>query len=308
MAANSFTLVMDNTSDATFRAWRDTLIAQLDAHLNSGVNGWSRTADTGQVVVGAGSRVGASAGVGVNAGNYVCYQHVAAGKQTWIVRVDFCATAATTPGIGIVVGQATDGAGNVTGTQKSPRLGATNTLTNDTVSRVCLLSSGDGRFALATLLDSTASTHGIHCVTFERSVDAAGALTDDGVFVTLSDGSGRHGDSTVNGAGINVYVPQAGGVPNSEARLIAPLTNNASMAMGGSVGLAPVIPLGPGPKYPSRNLLVHHSADFVRDTQHSITVYGAARNYYILGPNWPFSVGAGSANAFASGRLAMLYE
>ncbi len=294
MSANLFTMAFDNiTSDAQFRTWVAILIAQIDA-----IPGWTRASDTGQI--------NTSTAVRSNnvLTNYAVWR-TDDGLSNIYVRLDFTnpGGGASYAGLGVEVGFSTNGAGTITGTQTTGRIGMLTNVSNETAVRNSIISGAAGRLSFAIGLNATNLTS-CHLFSIERSRDAAGVTTADGVLVF---GGGGNGSFTPNGFANWLYLPTSGGVPTMESRGTAILTNSSSTVFGTTVALSPIIPLAGSAQNPGVNLLAYHNTDFTRDSQVTVSIYGVNRNYYIIGPNWPSQVGCGGT-AYTNGRLAMVYE
>lgn len=291
MAATTFSVTFDNTTDTTFRTWVAAVLMQMDA-----LTGWTRTSDTGQINTGTATR-SASAAV-----NYAVWK-TTSGLTTIYVRMDFANPGGSGfPGMAITVGYSTDGAGSITGTQATPRMGLATNATGEAVSRTCVISGAAERFALAMNVTSPNNINS-HLFSVERSVDAAGAYVAGGLTAIACNGSSFTPNATAN----MIYLPESGGLPNMESRLPAILTNAGSSAFGSTIGFSPVIPLAGSAQNPGINFLVYHVSDFSAFATPTIAVYGTNRVYYCLGNNLSASVGISGVTA-TNGRLAMLFE
>ncbi len=306
MATATSSISFSNASDAAFRLWVADILAKIDAF-----PGWTRSSDTGQVNTATCTRSNSAAT------NYAVWQSNDGGT-TFYVRIDFANTSNSGyPGMGVTIGYATNGAGSITGTQALPRYGLNGFLdSNEATARTFLYSGANGRMCFCTAINAT-NVGATQFISVERSRDAAGAATNDGVIFVMAAGQQLLPVQPVGGQsarGICHYLPASGGIPNAEFQLPCIMTNNPSTAFGSVVALMPVIPLAGSAQNAGINQLIHHSADFTRDTQHGISVYGTSRNFYIIGPNIFQFAGAGDFYLNGPGRsnpntrLAMLYE
>lgn len=302
MSAASFTIAFDQTSDATYRAWVNAIHTQVTAL------GWVQTADTGQLNLSTGTR----AATATSGGNYLIYR-TNDGNTPIYVKLSFTGTATTLPCIGMQVGLGTDGAGNITGTQATELWYQGNNTASDTVARTCVISGDTGRLGLAINLNAT-SVQNSRVYVVERARDASGAVLTDGSFVACVLGgtstSFRAPSDSTTRWGYAQYVPASGGTPPYEINGFCALVTNAaagSSSYGGNAAACTWVPFAGGGKNPAIAFHVCAPADApARDTTTSITVYGTARTYYSLGPNFPQS--AAMLGATAATRLLILYE
>lgn len=287
MSATSFNLTLDNTSDATFRAW----VAAVDTQITT--LGWVHSTDTGQFNTSTGTR-------SITAGaNYIIYK-TNDGGTTIFLKIEFIGAGnLTLPGFAMSVGWATDGAGNLTGTLQTSRWvwGSTNHPVSDTTPRTCIISGSAGRLVMALCMNATTVANSI-LISVERSKDASGNDTNTAALCTMLGGGTSANFLSIGGAGATAaaqYLPSTGtATPSIEMLLPCILSNSAagSSAFGTTIGVGVPIPLAGSAQNPGTNILTVLNGDYpTRDSTATIAIYGTNHTYYAIGPNWTRSVG-----------------
>lgn len=196
------------------------------------------------------------------------------------------------PGLWIQVGTGTDGVGNLTGQVGAfIRVGTQNYVD---VAAKCIFSGEAGRISF--VLFFSAASCGI-AVNVERSRDASGNLTDEGVIVQTFGAYDK---------GFSQFIPKTGTIRAAASSLPAALPGGATtMAGGADVILAPLWPWGfDGQKQPGTGFLVYFGPDLTNDNPVPVSIYGANHTYY------PINQGGltGVVSGFATSTLAMRYE
>ena len=169
MPRQSYSAVLDHSTDAAFRAWGKQLSDAIGACL-------TKTADTGQVDWTTVTKPASNVYV------YEVYRFNDALQATAPVflRVEY-GTASSNPIVRITVGSATDGAGNLRGmtTAVMPSISTGNLSANPATTWVCYK---DGAFTLAWGMNTGPTNQPAGLWVVERSRDSAGASTGDGLF------------------------------------------------------------------------------------------------------------------------------
>jgi hypothetical protein len=168
--AAAFTMTFSNgaPTDAVFRAWGVLFNAKL------ALAGLVQTADTGQI-----NWTTVSTAVINTAAGYEIWRFNDTLQATAPVflKIEYGSGAATTgPSIWLTVGSGSDGAGNLTGIKSTRQQFTCATGAACT----CYVSGDTNRFVLA-VPNTAVSTSFL--VSFERTVDAAGAVTNEGVLL-----------------------------------------------------------------------------------------------------------------------------
>lgn len=302
MTTANVSIMPDSNTAANFRAGGSAFAAQLAAM------GLVQTADTGQIdwlTVGAPSFSDQLMGYEIWRFNDALQSTVPV-----YVRIEYrCGNSTTTKWvIWIKVGFGTDGAGNLTGTQVSTTyrlaMGDNATLLGNSS---CLFSGANNRIAFALFHGVSVLSVSMFC-SIERSKDANGADTGDGVIILAAQGGSGLGGYTR----FSQYLPVTGGVPNSESRWPAILSNNASSGFGTTLHMGVPIPLAGSMKNPGLGAMVYTVGDYAIATDITLSIYGANHIYRTLGNNWTYVAGVGSTLANNSGgqdsRIAIRWE
>lgn len=195
----------------------------------------------------------------------------------------------------INIGFATDGAGVITGTQRTAAISTQVGSASSALTLNSYWSGSTNRFILVDQIDhSTAAWSKI--VSVERTKDASGNDTSDGIVYAV------HGNSVM----VFGVLYATGGVPQTESRLLGLVTNTATSVYGSTVYAARVVPLAGQPLYPIKNMLVAKTQDFSNFSQYSLTVDGGSINYLVLNGN---IIAVGGANSVSSNaRVLMRYD
>lgn len=290
MATQTSTMVAQTNSTATMRPHVQFVEALLTAA------GWVQTADTGQT---AGSAFPAGSGTNISAG-YQIWRMADSLQGTAPVYVKFeFGTGATTNclSIWLTIGTGSDGAGNITGTL----LARTQTYGVAT-SGSTFSSYGSGTTSRATAwhLHTNATTQTTLMWNIERSKDATGADTTDGIIVNMIGGA--------VGANHQLYLPFAR-TARAELTNLCTIYNGGalgSLLSGSNTGFLPTFPIdASGPVNPGLNLLIYFNTDVAALSNVTINVRGTNRTYKTLGiPQGYILAIAG----YTSSAYAMLFE
>ena len=178
------------STDVVFSAW-----------CNAWINGWvasglTRTSDTGQFSGAAAFPAPGSGGVFIGSA-YAVFRFSDPLQATHPVffRIDFGTNGTARPALRLRVGKGTDGAGNISGvllTQVVNHAMAATPNYETATPYTHLASSGPGYFAFLGFVDHPGSTGGVqqnYPIIIERSRDANGDLTGDGLLVAASPGA-----------------------------------------------------------------------------------------------------------------------
>ena len=297
VSAPSFSLA--HGTDAEFRTWVGAIRTAI-----TGL-GLIRTTDTGQIDIATVARPT----VINTAMGYDIYRFADTLQATLpvFIKVEFGSGAtATHPALWITVGTGTDGAGTLTG-QVSTRqqiradgVGSTQThrFSGDTNRIVAMLTAG-----------SWGSNHLGFGV--ERSKDAAGDDTADGIIVQMTNYAGNH-------ACYQQFIPATGSIGILESGPMCPVLRRADAADTASDGtdigvFAATVLSRKGVESPGRNFFGYFNADLAAENAVAVSVYGDSQTIFPFGNVSRFGQscyyrtgGAPSNNAAAS--LAMRYN
>jgi hypothetical protein len=304
MTTANVNILPDSNTAANFRSAGAAINAQLSAM------GLVQTADTGQInwttVANPGSNVFAG---------YEIWRFNDALQATVpvFIRVEYWGSLSSGNHYAhkIQIGFATDGAGNITGTQKSALITAQgNAVFSGTFgSSACLFSGAAGRIALA-LFPSVSDPFVSMFWSVERSKDAAGVDNGDAVIIQVA--AGGNVANEANAPKAHLYLPFTGGVPNVQFKFPAIISNGPS-AFGGNVQMGIPFPIAGSVRNPGLGALIYNASDFSSLTDYAMSVYGASHTFKTLTDNWRYIAGVGSTpgNNIVVGeqtRLAMRWE
>lgn len=294
------TLLPSNSTNAMFRAW-----VQFVEDLLVTTGGWVVTGDTGQMTIATATAPG---GANTKVG-YRVYRMADALQATAPVylRIDYgSAAAAATPGMWWTIGQGSDGAGAITsvryngGASSSPNFANSGNSATGTYNSYG--SAGTGRVQMG-LFVGTTSTHGV-TVSLERSKDATGADTGDGVILM-----GTDAQQVASAVGISRWILLGTGAqPPLEKGLFYALSGNNPSAFGSDVGIGIPIPMRGVAQPPGLGYVVTRTSDFVAEAQFSVTIYGASHNFVHLNSMQGSVHVSGNPNADSTSRMCMRYE
>lgn len=175
MSLVQFSTPVSNANDTTFRAWGLELSTNLQAA------GLSKQVDTGQINW---ATVVKPVATNTSAG-YEIYS-LNDGYLPIFIKIEYGTnTSATNPQIWITVGQSSNGAGTLTGTTSNRgTICITSGWINDGSSYPTNIYVGTGVFWLAWKMGATGATSkGAGLIAIGRSVDTAGAITTEHVYI-----------------------------------------------------------------------------------------------------------------------------
>lgn len=290
MATATTNLVMRNNTDAEFRAWGSGISAQLAACF-----GWVKTADSGQIdwltVL--------KPALGTTKMGYEIWRFNDALQATAPVfmRIDFGSGAnAANPSLWFTFGNGTDGAGAI---QAGGLAEFQVTSGADGTSRTAYFSGTTGRGVFATGLN-VAAIAAVLVFSVERTKDATGADTADGVLITYNAGTG-----TAASSWRQVCYQIGVGSQGTENRLGFCMPSLGGGSDGVNITVYPQW-IGRGPFLPyGLNLFGYFTDDIVALNTIALTVYGAGHTYLPMGP----ILGGCVTNATAGkSTLLMRYE
>lgn len=254
--------------------------------------GWVQTADTGQINLATATRPSA-----LTYPSYMMFRMDDALQSTVPVFLKIEPGSGTSQGLAAMrftVGQATNGAGVISGNSTGAFTQANTGTVSVTTDKLMRASGAPNRFVAAMWIPSptTPAVQGSFVLSIERTHAVDGSDTADGVMVymkmTNTDGSAqpRH------------MVVQPPGVPNGlAAPSVAPVSTLEliSSIRGTSAGAFPVTPSSIRPILPAMNLLAYYNNDFASFVPVTINHFGTGHTYLPLG-NGGLS-GVGRANA-----------
>jgi hypothetical protein len=278
-----------NSSDANFRAWGLAVATKL------GQVGLVQTADAGQINW---TTVTAPGGADTYQG-YEIWRFADALQATapvfMKVQYGSGASNAANPGIRVVFGSGSDGAGNLTGVLSS-NLDSEATASAGAVT--AYWSGSTNRFAMAIMSSAVANQH---LMLFERSLDSLGAVTSEAV-LWLSKPSlsatvmselawdTATGDKTAVETTFGVLVPANGTGVTGTQIAVYPVFHQKGVFM-----------------FPGMNSMVYFNAAITANSQIAVPVYGASRVYMPLGSTVGITAGA-FRGAVTGTALMVRYE
>jgi hypothetical protein len=279
-----------NATDAQFRTW-----CQFFDNLLVTTGGWTHMADTGQANLTTIVRP-ASAG---QFNGYKVYTMADALNATHpvVMRLDFGWGGTTaTPALMVQIGTGSDGAGTITGSIAGPF-----TITNGTNSSATNnYGSADTNRVQFLMGISNTNVAGI-MFTLERTKDATGADTGDGLLLAWSNPTGPAAILVKTQAPLLV----AGSQPSAELGVTLALSNQASSAFGSDVGVGVPLYFRGTVLRPGLGAVVVNSGDFAAQASFPLTLYGVAHTYQLSG-NSGSQVGVPTGNGAASVRSLSL--
>lgn len=266
MATDQRNLPAYLSNDADFRSWGSGIAAQLAAV------GLVQTADTGQVNWSTVTRPSAATD-----GGYEIWRFNDALQATLpiYIRIDFgVAATQDRPRLKFTVGTGSNGSGTING-QAGTAVTGTNTSSKTAgVTLPSYCSHTAGQFALVSGVDN-ASPNYTHSAIIERSHDATGAATADGILTAIGPGA------TIT----KQVIPPTGTVPGTSTTTGAiwpsPTTGQSTSA-GGNVSLGIGTFHCNGKLNFSRTLTYRHS-DIGELSTFTTSFMGATRTYMPMG-------------------------
>jgi len=287
MSTATANIMMDSSTDARFRAWGSGISAQLAAF------GWIYVADAGRIDWGTVLKPA----VGSTKQGFEVYRFADALQATSpvFVRIDYgSGSNAGDPSIWYTFGTATDGAGNVVPGNLDIIRGL---MTQDANTRTAYFSGTTGRGVFCT---GPAATAGVMVFSVERTKDAAGADTGDGLLIAHTIGNPTNATQWRQ-----QYYQLGVGSQGIENRLGILMPSAGSGVTGADTAIYPLWhPKGPFLPY-GLNLFGYFTDDLVALNTYVLTVYLAAHTYLALGP----TLGGCVTGATASkSTLLMRYE
>lgn len=285
MSTSTTTSPTSAGTDANFRASAVAIDNQFTAL------GWVRTADTGQInfVTVAHPTLGNYAG-------YSVFRMADTLQATAPVfaKIEYGSTgSANAITFRITVGQATDGAGAITGVQAAPFVISTSV--DYTIANANSYFSGDtNRFVMVAYYDGGSNGNGL-LFSIERSKDATGADTGEAVLIAYG-AVGNAISTTV------LVVGQGEATSQTGTATAAVPQSGTNFTFGTNVGLS-----GPnyyaGKRFPDgMNLLAYLFNDFSAGITATVVVYGTNHTYRFIHDHGP------TINNNSNNRLAMRYE
>lgn len=284
------TLTPTNASDAQFRAWGKGISDKLAAA------GMVQTSDTGQINW---TTVTAPAAISTPQG-YEIWRFDDSLQATAPVyfKIEYGSgvSAAANLGIWFTFGTGSDGAGSLTG-----NLSTRQTLTSTayaTNALDCFWSGSAGHFCAALFCGGTgASSSNCQFFAFERTKDASGADTDQGVLIVWK---------LLAGGGTNafgqVFWDRVLGQQSSESFLNTVMPSGTTGKNGTQVAVYPILHSNGPFLNPGINALAYFNADIVAKGAVTFTIYGVSHTYMPIGTG---SFTGGGINNRASGPTLM---
>lgn len=280
MATTTFSVAENQTTDALFRSWVSGFITALTTV------GIVQTSDTGQINTATVTRPTSNNQIK----GYAMFRFADSLQATapFFFKFEFGCASVDEPKIWYTFGTATDGAGNLTGLQKTTQATVNAGSGNSTTPAPCYCSGDTNRFAIC-MWDSQESFF-FAC---ERSKNIDG--TDSGSAMIYSAQDSR------NNVSRSEYLPVAGVWPGLEGDLRGPYT--ANFLVGTSVGLFPSYPMYGAPQNPFLNFLTYRSGSITTLTVFTVTYYGATHTFLTLA-----NVRGNMRATDGNNRLAMRWE
>lgn len=295
MTALNMTLTGDNTTATSFRAW------------GTGVDGtfvtvgWVRTSDTGQINF---TSVAAPGATSTSMGYSVFRMNdTLQATQPVFLKIEYGSSAASTatPALWVTIGTGSDGAGNITGILRTRFHIAAGAAGH---TGVCYFSGDSGRYA-CTLWPLSSNANLYMILSIERTKDAAGAVTSEGLLYFS-------GTYNIYSGNQSQFIPFTGSAPSGYTTWNAVVpTTTTNGSVGNTTAVWTVKCWTPGESVPSSNLFLYTYGDFTPNSPVVLTLYDGA----YTGTYWPFnisSVGIGSTlwrgNSATNVGIMMRYE
>ncbi len=290
MATHTATMVAQINSTTLMRAH----VAFFETLMTNA--GWVQTADTGQTAAAA-----FASGSGTNTvAGYQIWRMNDALQGTYPVYVKFEFGSGATSNclsIWITVGTGSNGTGTITGI-----LGARTQTYSVATSASTLTSYGSGTSSRvgAVHLYQSVTSNTTFMWNIERSKDATGANTSDGVILQMTNG--------VVAQTTHQYLAFTGSLRAAQtyASTIYNGTALGTNASGGNVGIYPIFPIGIlGPVNPCLGLVMYYGPDIAALTSATMSVRGSNHVYLTLGTPYGWVV---AVTGYTSSSYALLYE
>lgn len=291
MATNTGTFSMLATNQAAMR-----LLVQFYETLATNA-GLVQTGDTGQT---SGASFPAGSGTNTSAG-YQIWRFADSLQATKPVyfKIEWGTGASSNSlGLWVTIGTGSNGTGTITGIIFARQAIATVGAGAAGPYR-CVGSASTNRLSMIYGM-SYATQNSCILFGFERSKDASGNDTGDGVMWVSTAASGS--------AWVSQYVPFVGTARAAQVNLDVPVPGGTtSLAYGNVVGFVPILPFGvSGAVNPGLNFLLYQNTDTPFNDVLSVTFFGASHVYFKLGI--PQGWGAAATLVWATSTIAMRYE
>lgn len=254
--------------------------------------GWVQTSDTGQT---AAASLPATTAANQSVG-YQVWRMADALQASYPVymKIEFGSNAAaTTAAVYVTIGTGSDGAGNITGVLFARQQVATSTGSPASTTGSFRGSADTNRLWFALIGNSGAA--GSSLLSIERTKDALGADSNEGVLVTIG---GSAANSAVWTTRFHQFVSFTNNTFPALTVLGAFVPSGTTWADGTAIGVCPVRYHNASPSNPGLNLMVYLNGDTPASSAVSIAAYGTSHTYLPLGTG-VFST-AVPANANAS--------
>lgn len=269
MTTSTFTSPMDSDTDANFRAWGSQISAQLAAV------GLTQTADTGQINWTTASISGYPGIVGYEIWRF---NDAAQAAAPVFAKVGYGADGAANPHMSLTVGNATDGAGTITGALKSNQLGLTQSITlgNAAPSYICY-DATTGFLGVALKIGLGGANQGVGWA-ISRTNDTAGAVTTDGWTVQACSSPGSTSSCYTQCFSAN-FQTNTGNFSTSADLATWPYALSTSFA-GGSIQAQPINALAPQIQVDAKKCVVL-LAEVPTGTEFDLNVVGLTNKHFI---------------------------
>lgn len=278
----SNTLRCDSAVAANIQAWaqfiEDTLVT---------TGGWVVTSDTGQTLP---ASLPACTGVSQKKGYRIYRMNDSLQSVSPVfMRLDFgsgsYAGAGQNPGIWPTIGTGSDGTGNITGklwdggSITNPPVCSTISASQAAIATNSYGSAGTNRFSIGLFIQTTNTLPMVF--TMERTKDASGVDTSDGLLLVYTDPSLSGGGGTTNALSFSRYIQYpVGPQPAAEWGLSYALTTqNPTQTFGGTIGAGIIIHFKGIAQQPGTNVVIVNAADMSAEGSMSLIIYGATRTY-----------------------------
>jgi hypothetical protein len=293
MATSQFTTPIDSDTDANFRAWGGQISAQLAAI------GLTQAADTGQIDW---TTVNVNYTYPFKIGYEIwSFNDAAQSTAPIFIRLDYGASSAEAPVMFITVGNATDGAGTITGAFKSTPyqfMGLSTTFGSAWPSFLCY-KAASGFLGVALKIGSQVPYGTGFYIT--RTNDTAGNVTADGWNMYCSGTPGQSLQLYHQNLVAGEQLPASGTVQNANVATW-PLSLTSSAA-GGSIQAIPLFALQPAIQV-NAQLCVIINAEVPYGNQFTLNIVGSTPRNFIAVSSTGFPTPAGSGTY----GLAMIWE
>jgi hypothetical protein len=286
--ATSYSNALDGdfTTDADFR------LAPQFIHDALTTAGWVQTSDTGQINL---TTVAKPAGASTAAGYEIWRMNdTLQGTAPIYIKIEY-GTGANNQRFAywLTIGKGSNGSGTLTDTIKARFTIGANSAQNPP--NDSFAAGASSWFTMALF----ANTSGAVWLSIERTKDATGADTGDGILLAYGGGTSAH---------VSHYCAYTGVSPTAETGLQYILSTVSPSTFGADTGIAIMIPMKGVAQQPGLNVGAIIAADFGAGATISFTIYGASHTYQRMDGITTLKGNSGGTLAGTGDRLILRYE